>query len=187
MKLMVSLSMLVIACLSIISCGSAVKVTSDYDRSADFSKYKSFGFYQLSDKSESISELNRNRIINAIKAELTKKGFTENDQNPDVLVNATTILENKKSVSSNTNYYGYGGYYRPYAWGPGFSGTTSYNVYDYKAGSLIIDIVSASSKQLLWQGTGNKDIDKPSKDPDHDIAEAVAKILNNFPPAAAKK
>ena len=104
-----------------------------------------------------------------------------------MLVNATTILENKKSVSSNTNYYGYGGYYRPYAWGPGFSGTTTYNVYDYKDGSLIIDIVAASNKQLLWQGTGNKEIDKPSKDPDHDIAEVVAKILSNFPPAAKNK
>ena len=60
--------------------------------------------------------------------------------------------------------------------GPGFSGTTTYNVYDYKDGSLIIDIVAASNKQLLWQGTGNKEIDKPSKDPDHDIAEVVAKF-----------
>ncbi|HNP24328.1 MAG TPA: DUF4136 domain-containing protein [Panacibacter sp.] len=186
MKSIATICILAIACSSIISCGSVVKVSSDYDRTADFSKYKTFGFYQLSDKSESVSELNKTRIINAIKAELTKKGLTENDQNPDVLVNATTILENKKSVSSNTNYYGYGGYYRPYAWGPGFSGTTTYNVYDYKDGSLIIDIVAASNKQLLWQGTGNKEIDKPSKDPDHDIAEAVAKILSNFPPAAKK-
>ncbi|HRI19806.1 MAG TPA: DUF4136 domain-containing protein [Panacibacter sp.] len=166
---------------------STIKVATDYDRSADFSKYKTFSFYQLVDKSESVSDLNKTRIINAIRAEMIKKGLTETSSNPDVFVHATTILEDKKSVSSSTNYYGYGGYYRPYAWGPGFGGTTNYNVYEYKAGSLIIDIVDAANKQLIWQGTGNKEIDKPSKDPDAVITEAVTKILNGFPPGAAKK
>jgi len=168
------------------SCNS-VTVTTDYDKSVDFSKYKSFSFYELTDKSGSVSELNKKRIVNALKSEMTKKGFVESMNNPDVLVNLTAILADKKSITANTNYYNYGGYYRPYYWGGGYGGaTTSYDVYEYKDGSLIIDIIDASNKQLIWQGIGNKEIDSPSKNPDKTINEAVAKIMENFPPKGKK-
>ncbi|UOK41509.1 MULTISPECIES: DUF4136 domain-containing protein [Flavobacterium] len=170
----------------LISCNS-VTVQTDYDKSVDFSKYKTFSFYELADKSGSISQLNKNRIINAVQAEMIKKGLTVSADNPDVLVNITTILTDKKSVTANTDYYNYGGYYRPYHWGGGYVGsTTTYNVYEYKEGSLIIDVVDASNKQLIWQGIGNKEIDSPSKNPDKNITEAVAKILENYPPKPKK-
>jgi len=169
--------------LTFVSC-SSVTVTTDYDRSADFSKYKTFAFFELADKSGSISDLNKNRIINSVKAEMSKKGFVEKGTNPDLLINLTTFIENKQSISSNT--YGYGGYYRPYGWGGGYVGTTTYDVYNYKDGSLIIDIIDAAKNQLVWQGTGNKEIDTPSDDPDKTIAEAVAKIMAGFPPVAKK-
>jgi hypothetical protein len=49
------------------ACSSPLKVTSDYDKSIDFSTYKTFGFYQLQDKSGAVSQLNQNRIIDAVK------------------------------------------------------------------------------------------------------------------------
>ncbi|WP_348811673.1 DUF4136 domain-containing protein [Flavobacterium maritimum] len=168
------------------SCSPSLSVTTDYDRSADFSKYKTFAFYDLADKSGSLSDLNRNRIINAVKTEMKNKGFTETSSNPDVMVNVTTVLVNKQSVTADTNTYGYGGYYRPYRWGGSYSGTTTYNVYNYKDGSLIIDIIDAEKNQLVWQGTGNKEIDKPSSNPDQTISEAVAKIMSSYPPGVKK-
>lgn len=171
-----------------ISCGPSVKVSTDYDRSANFQQYKTFSMYKLDGKTDAISELNANRITSAVRNEMTKKGFQETSDNPDLLVNTVTIMKDRQSVSSNTDFYGYGGAYRPYAWGAGMgvSGTTTYNVQDYKDGSLIIDIVEASSKKLLWQGTGNSEIDKPLKDPDTQIPAAVAKIMASFPVGAAK-
>ena len=117
------------------ACGPTVKVTTDYDRSANFQQYKTFSLYKLDGKTDAISELNANRITTAVKNEMIKKGFQESSANPDLLVNAVTILKDRKSVSSNTDFYGYGGGYRPYAWGAGMggvSGTTTYNVQDYK-------------------------------------------------------
>jgi hypothetical protein len=100
-------------------------------------------------------------------------------------------LKDKQSVSSNTNYYGYGGYYRPYGWGGGMGATgyTTYNVQEYKDGSVIIEVVDAKTKNLLWEGIGNKEIDKPIKDPDTKIPLAIQKIMESFPPgmAPAKK
>ncbi len=162
------------------SC-STLKVTTDFDRSVDFIKYKTFDFIQL-DVRGAISELNQDRFIKAIKAEMEKKGFTLDKSNPDILVNATAIIEDKKSVTADT--YGYGGYYRPYRWGGGVT-TTSFDVYEYKYGSLIIDVIDASTQQLIWEGTGNKEIDTEVKDPDAAAANAVAQIMAGFPPSTS--
>ena len=64
---------------------------------------------------------------------------------------------------------------------------TTYNVDTYKDGSLIIEIIDAKTKKLVWEGIGNKEIDKPVTDPDKKIAAAVAAIMKNFPPGAATK
>lgn len=170
------------------SCSPSIKVTSDYDKKANFQQYKTFALQKNNVQNQSISELNQNRINNAVIAEMIKKGFQQSD-NPDLFVNVATVLKDKKSVSSSTDYYGYGGYYRPYAWGGGMAATgyTTYNVQEYKDGSLIIEIADAKTKSLLWEGIGNKEIDKPVKDPDTKIPMAVEKIMESFPPGLAKK
>jgi hypothetical protein len=186
MKTIRNTILIVVSALFLNAC-SSVSVSTDYDRTADFSKYKTFTFYEIADKSGALSNLNKNRIINAVKSEMLNKGFKETGTNPDVMVNVTTVLENKQSVSSNTNVYSYGGYYRPYRWGSGYMGNTTYDVRNYKEGSLIIDIIDGSSNQLVWQGIGNKEIDKPSNDPDKIITEAVTKIMISFPVGTSKK
>jgi hypothetical protein len=184
MKKIISL-FFITACIIVISgCSSTVKVTTDYDKTVDFTKYKTFSFYKMK-VTDNISQLNQERIIRSIKNEMVKKGFTQNDDAPDILVNATAILQDKQSISTNT--YGYGGYYRPYGWGGGYGGASSINVYEYKDGSIIIDIINAASQKLIWQGIGNKEIDTPSKNPDVDIANAVAKIMYSFPPVEITK
>lgn len=180
---------LVLAFFAIIAaCSSPVKVTSDYDKNVNFQQYKTFAIQPM-DTNSSISQLNQNRIIGAVKSQLVKKGLTEDAANPDLLVNVAAILNNKRSVSATTNYYGYGGMYRPYGWGGGMGATgyTTYDVTDYKEGSLIVDIADAKAKSLVWEGIGNKDIDKPAKDPDAAINSAVEKIMASFPPGASAK
>jgi hypothetical protein len=167
----------------VLSCEPTLKVSSDYDKSVDFKKYKSYQLFEGDSFRTAVSELNRGRIINSIKNEMVKKGFTEDHANPDVLVNTVAIVSSKVSVSANTDYYGYGGYYRPYYWGgSGGSSTTTYDVQHYKDGSLIIDIIDASTKKLIWQGIGNSRIDEPLKDPDNQIPKAIEKIMEGFPP-----
>ncbi|HRI21320.1 MAG TPA: DUF4136 domain-containing protein [Panacibacter sp.] len=170
------------------SCGTSVKVTSDYDKAASFTAYKSFSVYNLK-TTGSVSQINADRIANAIKADMIKKGFVENNSNPDLMINAVTVLKDKQQVTSTTNYYGYGGLYRPYGyWGGGIaSGYTSVNTYDYKNGTLQVDIVDAKTQKMVWQGTGDADIDKTPKDPDAFITGAVTKIMADFPPGNVKK
>jgi hypothetical protein len=177
-----------ISALTAISCEAPLKVTSDYDKSVDFKKYKTFAVVSLSEKDQSISQLNVDRIVRSVKAEMIKKGFQETNSNPDLKVGAVTIMTDKQEVTANTNYYNYGGYYRPYGWGTGASsGYTTYNVNEYTDGSLIIEVIDASTDKLVWEGVGNKEIDSPAKDLDKAIAEAVAKIMKDFPPGQSDK
>ncbi len=169
------------------SCSPSLKVSSDYDKAVNFTGYKTFSVYHLK-TTGSVSQLNADRIVNAINADMTSKGFTATENNPDLMINAVTILKDKQQVTATTNYYGYGGMYRPYGyWGTGMVGSnTSVNTYTYKDGTLQIDIVDSKTQKMIWQGTGNAEIDKAPKDPDAMITNAVAKILANFPPGKSK-
>jgi hypothetical protein len=119
--------------------------------------------------------------VNAIKENLTSKGLKYVESNGDLTINAITILKDKQSVTSSTNYYGYGGLYRPYGYYGGMR-NTSVTTYNYKDGSLTIEMVDTKTTKMVWQGIGNKEIDKVSKDPDSEIKAAVTKILADFPP-----
>jgi hypothetical protein len=118
---------------------------------------------------------------------MTKKGFQENSSSPDLFVFSAAIFKDMQSVTANTNYYGYGGMYHPYYWGGGMtSSNTTYSVQNYKDGSLIIDVVDVKTQKIVWEGVGNKEIDKPSKDPESAIKQAVASIMASFPPGGKK-
>jgi hypothetical protein len=167
------------ALLLVVNSCEGLKVTTDYDKKVDFSKYKTFAIDTFR-QSESISQLNQQRILNAVKATMKSKGFTESNT-PDLLVHISAILKERTAVSSESNFYGYGGFYRPYMWGGGVTDYTTYDVYHYKNGSLVIDIADAKTKNLIWEGIGNKEIDGPIKDLDTAIPQAINKIMETFP------
>lgn len=174
----------------IYSCSPTVKVTTDYDHSANFSEYKTFAVYDLKAQEGQVNQLNVDRVTKAIRAEMIAKGFTESS-NPDLKVNAVSILKNKTQVTADSNFYGYGGMYRPYGyWGGGAmmgGANTTFNTYDYVDGSLIIDIVSTKTQKLVWQGIGNAQIDSKPDNPEEFINSSIKKILEGFPPGAVKK
>jgi len=175
----------------IYSCSPTVNVTTDYDHAANFGEYKTFAVYDLKAQEGQVNQLNVDRVTNAIRSEMIAKGFTENNTNPDLKVNAVSILKNKQSVTANSDFYGYGGMYRPYGyWGGGAmmgGGTTTFNTYDYVDGSLVIDIVSTKTQKLVWQGIGNAQIDSKPDNPEEFVASSIKKILAGFPPGLAKK
>jgi hypothetical protein len=175
----------------IYGCAPTVKVTEDYDHAVNFSEFKTFATFDLSAQKGQVNQLNVDRVTKAIIAEMTAKGFKETSDNSDLKVNAVAILKNKTQVTANSNFYGYGGMYRPYGyWGGGgmmASGSTTFNTYDYVDGSLVIDIVSTKTGKLVWQGIGNAEIDNKPDNPEEFINSSVKSILAGFPPGAAKK
>lgn len=166
----------------VVSC-SSVNVYSDYDKTTDFTGYKTYAFYKKGIDKVEISDLDKKRILRAIERELKAKGMVLSD-NPDLLVNIFTKSREKIDVYNNSYYgwypwyYGYGGYYGP---GYGFGYT---NVSSSTEGTLFIDLIDARKKELAWQGIGigilsyYKNVDKKEAK----INEFVTNIMTQYPP-----
>ncbi len=78
-------------------------------------------------------------------------------------------------------FYGYpwGPFY-----GPSVAAVPETYVREYEEGSLILDVVDAKAKQLVWRGTAEAELsDNPSaSDTRQRIDEAVGQVLSRFPP-----
>jgi len=164
----------------------AQKTTYDFDKSADFTKFKT---YVMKEGTPVGQQLIDDRIIAAIDAAMTSKGFTKAPSNPDVVVIYHVAFDKQMDISTFSS--GYGGGYGPYGygWGGGWGGgTTSTQVRDILIGTLVIDIADASKKNMVWRGMGTKEVDttaKPEKR-DKSITNAVNKIFKNYPPKVKK-
>jgi len=184
MKLLKTASILLLFLIT--SCAS-VHVSSDYERSTDFSTFKTYAFYKKGIDKAEISDLDKRRILRAIETAFNEKGITKSE-NPDLLVSIFT--KSKEKVNVYNNYYG--GYpYYGYGYGYGYGGHYNMrygfgynNVSSYTEGTLFIDLIDTHKKELAWQGIGtgvlisSKDIEKKEAR----IKEFVSQIMMQYPP-----
>ncbi len=165
--------------LSLFGACSSVTVSSDFDRDANFASYKTYAFTQEAQQLP-VGDINRKRIIDAVSSELALKGFTPSDQ-PDVLIDLKITAQQKETATA-TNTGGYGSGYG-YRWGGGFS-TTTINVEQYVEGTLFVDMIDNSKKQLVWQGRGMRTLDEnaSAEKREANIKDAVKRIFTKYPP-----
>ena len=164
------------------SCTS-VRVLSDYDKEANFNTYKSYAFYKTGIDKAQISDLDKKRILRAIEAEMSSRGFTKSE-NPDLLVSIFT--KEKEQVDIYNNFWGGAWGWSPFywgGWGPGWGGN---NVSTRTEGSLYIDLIDAKNKELVWQGKGVGNLNNISniEKKEARIREFVSEILMQYPPNA---
>ncbi|HLT72231.1 MAG TPA: DUF4136 domain-containing protein [Cyclobacteriaceae bacterium] len=173
--------LLFLTTLGILGACSSVRVSSDFDREANFAAYKKYAFTKEALELP-VGDLNRKRILQAVTNELEAKGFTASDQ-PDVWIDLNVKTEQKQNATATTvSPYGtrYG-----YRWGMGVGfSTTNINIEQYVEGTLFVDMIDVSKKQLVWQGRGVGTID-PDADPEKKeqrINNAVKQIFTKYPP-----
>ncbi len=167
----------------ILSSCSSIKVSYDYDKTTDFSKYKTYA-YTADALKLGVDDLNRDRIIAAIDAEMATRGITKSD-NSDALIDLIlTAKERVEATATNT-----GGYYGRYGYAGGYGGTTSINYNTYVDGTLFINVVDKTSEKIVWQGRGTKTIDEDAspKKRESNINYAVKSIFYNYPVKPIKK
>jgi hypothetical protein len=175
----------VAAALSLVGAGAfAQDIKVDYDKAADFTKYKTFAIKLGTSWNNPLSE---KRVLAEIQQGLTEKGWTAttDDAKADAVVVLHGATEKQKSL--NTFYSGgYGGYGWRGGWGGGMSSSTT-TVDEYTVGTLVVDIFDAKSKQLVYRGTASDEIsNKPEKNAKK-LAKASDKLFKDFPPGSAKK
>jgi len=163
--------------LFILTACSSVSVNSDYDKTVDFTKYKTYAYAKAGIDKVEISDLDKKRILRAIDEQMLAKGFTKSED-PDLLVNIFTKTREEINVNQFSAGWGYGW---GYGWNPYMMGGPT-NVYTTTEGTLYIDLVDAKKKELVWQGVGSGTLTQDMEKKEQLIAEFVAKILAQYPP-----
>jgi Domain of unknown function (DUF4136) len=152
----------------------------DFDRSVNFSAYQSYAWIPGAQEATGDRRLDSSlidaRIRSAIDAQLRSKGYaaTANGK-PQFFVAYHIGMKDLLKGSSTQNYIGdraHGTY------------TTLSDIQQYKEGTLLIDIVDAESKQLVWQASALAKVEEglTPKERDERINGIVRAMLSHFPP-----
>lgn len=153
---------------------SSVAVRSDYDRQANFREYTTYAIVTDKNKSNDPvlgSELNQKRMAQALDAEMKARGYTPvpADENPDLLLGFQTDAKDKQYTYNNNTW----GYWRWYGTGP--------QTRQYQEDRIILNMVDANTKELVWQGWAVGQINERKKDRDAAFREAIYKIMQEYP------
>lgn len=185
----IALSMLFLA---LAGCAPTVTVTTDYDRSADLTKYTSYGFYEETPSSQrhtgNLSTSLDTYMRSAIRTTMNDQGLQYSATGPDLKVAYDVSVD--KELYVNTNYvyppgFGYGyGYWYGYRYNYGFNRfPATYKTIDqYKEGTVVIDLIEAGSNELVWRGVGEAAVDMTGDISQDRINTIVNDVLEEFPP-----
>jgi hypothetical protein len=147
---------------------AAQQVNADFDKAANFAGFKSYAWTQGT-VPQGASPLMVQRAQSAIEAELSAIGLVKVEQDPDVLVAMHSATKEDVSLQS----WGYGP-----RWGGG-----QVDVNRVLVGTLIVDLIDARAKKLVFRGTASDTMsDNPQKN-EKKIHKAVEKIFNKYPGA----
>jgi hypothetical protein len=163
------------------------QVKSDFDKTVDFTTYKTYTFKGWAkDSDKQLNDLDKKRVEDAFKNEFDKRGLKMDNNNPDLAVTLFIVIQKKTSTTAYTDYTGGFGYGARWGWGMGAgvgmgSATTTYNEDDYNEGTLVIDFYDAEKKNMIYQGTLTTIVnDKPQKR-EKSIPKNIAKLMKKYP------
>jgi Domain of unknown function (DUF4136) len=154
----------------------AEQVKTDYDRNADFSRYKTYSWENVHTQ----NPLWVDRIKAAGNSALAAKGWTEVRSGGDI-----SIMEMAKDHRTlNTYYDNFGGGW-DWRWGGGFGdgfGTSTTTEETYKVGTLVVDLFDTNTKKLIWRGSANDTLSDKSDKNIKNLDKGVQKMFDHFPP-----
>jgi uncharacterized protein DUF4136 len=159
------------------SASVAQQVKTDYDRSANFSQYKTYSW----EKVQTQDQLWVDRIKEAVNTALAAKGLTPVESGGDMAIVAIEMTKNQQTL--NTFYDGFGG---GWGWrrGGGFGGfgdaTTTTDT--YKVGTLVVDLFDAHTKKLIWRASASDTLSDKSDKNIKNLDKGVQKMFDHFPP-----
>ncbi len=157
--------------------GCGVKVHSTFDRSKDFSKYKTFCWlngceFTYSGPTYLNDSLLRVKIKNAIVSELERKGIVQNDNSPDLLVDFHISIKNESSVI----------YHRHEDGQYDFKPFPDQQVINYLKGTIVVDMVDQSHSSMVWRSEAIGYMDLHPDLSEENIKRGIRTALKDFPP-----
>jgi len=177
-------AMLAVAAIALAGCASGPDIRADYDKAADFGKYRTYGFVaQAGTDQGDFRSLSTQMLQNAAARQMEQRGYTR-AENPDLVINFTGKLEEKVDVESTpAPYYGPGwGYHGWYGAPYGGWGGTEVTTRRYNVGTLVVDVVDREKRQVVFQGAISGVVTKEmQQNREASINRAVEGIFMKYP------
>ncbi|MCZ6830889.1 MAG: DUF4136 domain-containing protein [Gammaproteobacteria bacterium] len=187
------LAILLLAVLA--ACASAPpEPTVDFKQGYDFSNIKTLAFMPQSGSVSGnsskmfISDMQRERIDDALKQAVAKKGITviDDPKQADLLITWHLVVQEKTDVRTyNTGMSygaGYGSYNRRAHYSCWNCGGTEVRVKQYTQGTFIVDVVDPALDQSVWRSVIESKLKGEVQQSQQPYNEAADRILARFPP-----
>jgi hypothetical protein len=173
-----------LALLALAGCASTPQVSASFDESADFTRFRSFGFIEpLGTDRAGYQSLVSQQLVAAAQRELEARGLERVAANPDLLVNFNASLDQRLRVTQVPTAVGVGGFagHRRglYSAWPMYRET---QIQQYTQGTLVVDVVDAARRQMVWEGLAVGRVTQTSaQDLAPALDRAVAEMFQQFP------
>ena len=169
--------------------GFAQKVKVGYDKSTDFSKYKSYAWAKP--QTPVTRPLLYDTVVNTIDQELQGKGLQRVETNGDLTLIAAGGIEYGSNLAAGTPILPvYGGPppdINATMWtGGNLSAVTAGPL--VAQGTLVLEFVDRGENKVRWSGNVRQKLDPEQKSKSLDlVAKAIVKLLKGFPPKGSSK
>jgi Domain of unknown function (DUF4136) len=175
------LAIIAVLCVS----ARAEKIRVHYDKSIDFTKFKTYGWAPIGAVAHPMLALD---IVGAVEGELNARGLKKVPSNPDLIVQIYGSVDTEVSMTSNNPIYNATGGIPPFdpsmtspgnsLYWDGYYGNSTVVVHP---GQLVVDLIDVKAKKLVWRGMGTEAI---SNNPDKLMGEAnstISKMFKDYP------
>lgn len=150
------------------SCRTTYNITSDQENDVDFEKYKTYSILNHDHGfPRGANPINHQRIDRAVEFNMQALGY-ESNRNSDLWVAWFIKVEDKTQVERYHQYYS--------RW----KTFNNFNVYAYKEGSLIIDIIDRETKMVVWHGKATSQVYDDMPDIDEKIKNVVKAMFERY-------
>jgi hypothetical protein len=165
------------------------QVSTDYSPATSFAQFRTFALVMPPDSAS--QQLLDQRVRSAVQAQLARKGLTQTDrQHADLFVGYGMVDKTHREVYTYRDGWGWGGGWgwRYYRWGVAWPTAAYRQVDTYTAGSVVVNLIDAKTKQVVWQGDVADVVRLPVGNPAHatqQVDMAVAKLFAKYPPLSS--
>ena len=173
-----------LACTLILaSCASGPRIITNSDPSADWSSYRTFGFFDpLGTDRGNVRSLMSNTLIDSTTREMQAAGFALSDAKPDMLINFVVSTRETIQTRPSTSASMHHSRGRYNTWSGWSASTSTTEVVQRTEGTLAVDIVDQARNQLVWEGAASKRVTNSTREnQDQVLDDAIGEIFAQFP------
>jgi Domain of unknown function (DUF4136) len=169
--------------------GVAQKVKVGYDKSTDFSKYKSYTWAKP--QTPVTRPLLYDTVVGTIDQELKSKGLVRVEINGDLTLITAGGIEFGSNLAAGTPVLPIYGGPPPDMNATMWSGANPSSVVAgplVAQGTLVLEFVDRDQNKVIWNGNVTRKFDPEQKQKSLNLVEkAIVKLLKGFPPKASSK